>query len=108
MIMRLRKGQSKDYIIETNIDLSNATVYVTFSQDGKVIIDKGNDELTINEKTITCKLTQEDTLKFAITETYPNAKNLVSVQVRYAIGDTAEVSDIKGIYILPALKEGVI
>lgn len=39
-------------------------IKITYSQGGKTVLEKYKEDCTLEGKVITCKLTQEDTLKF--------------------------------------------
>ena len=70
-----RRGSTPTNTFNVNIDLTDATVYVTYSQKGQVILEKTNANMTINSDSIVVELTQEDTLKFSTGD--------VEVQIRY-------------------------
>ena len=53
------------FTIESDIDLNTAkNIRVTYAQNGLVVLDKGKNDLSITEKTLTYSLSQEDTLLF--------------------------------------------
>ena len=81
-----------------------AEAYVTISQNQSVVIDKSLSELTCAGKTLTVKLSQEDTLKLQQSE-FKTAE--VQIRVRMKSGD-ALASDIMRLYVGRILKEGVI
>lgn len=58
-----KRGSTPVNVFKVNVDLTDATVYVTYSQSGNVVIEKTGEDLIITEDTITTHLTQEDTLK---------------------------------------------
>ena len=111
-------------LIEEEID----TIYVTYLQNGEVILDKSRDDMTItnlidllgteldiedltDEEKSSCQvgihLTQEDTLKFNF---YPAArKNIAVIQIRVKTTDgEAYSSDPIHERIMGVLKEGEI
>ena len=60
-----RRGSTPTNVFNLNIDLTDARVYVTYMQKGKVIVEKSNENLDITSDSLVVSLTQEDTLKFA-------------------------------------------
>lgn len=54
--------------------------YITFSQNGNVVLDRANSTWTIDEKTATIHLTQEETLSF-------NADASVEIQLSIKTND---------------------
>ena len=59
-----------------DIDLSGAElIYITYSQKGRVIIEKSIQDITVEENILTTRLSQGDTLKFSDREP-------VSIQIR--------------------------
>lgn len=83
------------------VNLKDARVYATYSQSGKVIVDKTNEDMTITEDSITVRLAQEDTLKFKV--------GVVEIQFRYVFEDgTSGGSRIFKTNAEKILKEGVI
>lgn len=80
-----------------------ATGYVTFSQDGAVIVEKDKDDFDFSkEGYITIELSQEDTLAFKASRTLE-----VQVRMRMHTGKAIE-STIKTAVVRRALKNGVI
>ena len=67
------------------VDLRDANVYVTFKQNGKVVLEKTNDEITIESNKIVVPLTQEDTSHFV--------RGFLSFQIRYVFIDGTISSD---------------
>ncbi len=71
---------------ETNVI---SKIKVTYAQNGRVILEKGNEECEFNENTVTLKLSQEDTFLFEC------GKN-VEIQVRIlTAGGDALASNIR-------------
>ena len=96
-----RRGSTPTNIFNLNFDLTDATVYVTYSQKGKVIVEKTNQDLIITEDSVVVSLSQEDTLKFAVGD--------VEVQLRYVKSDgTADASNIMTVSATKILKDGLI
>ena len=92
-----------EFALPFEVDLI-AEAYVTISQNQSVVIDKSLSELTCAGKTLTVKLSQEDTLKLQQSEFKPAE---VQICVRMKSGD-ALASDIMRLHVGRILKEGVI
>ena len=91
-----------DFKLNTDIDLEQVeALYVTFKSRSKEL-SFDRDGCTINNetKTISVRLTQEQTLQFG-------AGN-VSVQIRLRVGKEAYATPVKNIDISQILKDGVI
>lgn len=83
-------------------DLS--AVYVSYSQNGKVVVEKALNDLSISTKEnliITVSLTQEDTLKFS------EGKVKIQIRLKTTTG-AAMASDVITTYANEILKDGVI
>lgn len=101
MMESWRRGSTPTNIFNLNIDLTDARVYVTYMQKGKVIVEKSNENLDITSDSLIVSLTQEDTLKFAPGD--------VEVQIRYVKADgSADASNIMTISATRILKDGQI
>lgn len=101
MMESWRRGSTPTNIFNLNIDLTDARVYVTYMQKGKVIVEKSNENLDITSDSLVVSLTQEDTLKFAPGD--------VEVQIRYVKADgSADASNIMTISATRILKDGQI
>ena len=92
-----------EFTLPFEVDLI-AEAYVTISQNQSVVIDKSLSELTCAGKTLTVKLSQEDTLKLQQSE-FKTAE--IQVRVRTKVGE-ALASDIIAVYVGRILKDGVI
>jgi hypothetical protein len=77
-------------------------LYVTYSQGGKVTMEKTIDDATVEDDSIIVRLTQEDTLLF-------RARSNVCVQIRLrtAAGDVL-ASEMIEVPVGAILKDGVI
>lgn len=89
-----------EFALPFEVDLI-AEAYVTISQNQSVVIDKSLSELTCAGKTLTVKLSQEDTLKLQQSEFKPAE---VQIRVRMKSGD-ALASDIMRLHVGRILKE---
>lgn len=97
-----RRGSTPINTFKVNIDLTGATVYVTYAQGGEVIIEKTGTDLVITENTISTTLTQEDTLKL-------DDSMLVEMQIRYVRPNgVADGSNVITASVGKILKDGLI
>ena len=95
------RGTTPTNVFRVNVDLTDATVFVTYSQRDKIIIEKTGSDLEVTSTQISSKLTQEDTLAFR-----PGS---VKIQIRYVKSDgTADASNIISTTSEEILKDGVI
>lgn len=59
------RGTTPIHRFHLPIDVTNIkALRVTYKQTGSVIVEKTADDVTMEEKTVLCKLTQEETFKF--------------------------------------------
>ena len=103
----MRRGSTPTNTFVTDIDLSTATVFVSYEQKGQVIIEKTGADLTFapgeqqGTYTISLELTQADTLKFL--------PGTVLIQIRYVFPDgTADASNIISTTAERIIKDGEI
>jgi hypothetical protein len=98
----VKRGTTPTNTFKTNIDLTGATVFLTYSQRGRVVLEKTGDDLEITAEAIVTRLTQKDTLGF-------DALQKVSIQIRYVFPDgTAGASNIMTASVGEILKDGEI
>lgn len=98
----MKRGTTPTNTFKTNIDLTGATVFLTYSQRGRVVLEKTGDDLEISAGAIVTRLTQKDTLGF-------DALQKVSIQIRYVFPDgTAGASNIMTASVGEILKDGEI
>ncbi len=99
----MKRGTTPVNVFHTNIDLTGAKVYVTYSQSGRVILEKTGDALEVTEDSVMVHLSQKDTLAF-------NASlHKVQMQMRYVTADgTADASNIMTADVEEVLKDGEI
>lgn len=90
------------FTINSEIDLNTIKeVWITFDLSPLLTYTKNDVEIDDSLKTITLKLTQDDTLKFT--------KHNVNVQLRFLLdNDEAYASPIKSITVNDIIKGGVI
>ena len=98
----MKRGTTPTNTFKTNIDLTGATVFLTYSQRGRVVLEKTGDDLEITAEAIVTRRTQKDTLGF-------DALQKVSIQIRYVFPDgTAGASNIMTASVGEILKDGEI
>ena len=98
----MKRGTTPTNTFKTNIDLTGATVFLTYSQRGRVVLEKTGDDLEISAEAVVTRLTQKDTLGF-------DALQKVSIQIRYVFPDgTAGASNIMTVTVGEILKDGEI
>lgn len=97
----MRRGTTPTHRFTVDMDLRNATVYVTYAQNGKVVLERSNDSINITENDISFTLTQEETLKFKVG--FP-----IQIQLRYVYKGMAGATSIIKLPVETVLKEGVI
>ena len=98
----MKRGTTPINTFKTNIDLTGSTVFVTYSQGGKVVLEKTGEALEVTEEAVVTRLSQRDTLGFAATEK-------VRIQIRYVFPDgTAGASNIMAVEVGDILKDGEI
>ena len=98
----MKRGTTPINTFKTNIDLTGATVFVTYTQRGRIILEKTGADLEISEDAVVTRLTQRDTLGF-------DAVQKVSIQIRYVFPDgTAGASNIMTTDVGEILKDGEI
>lgn len=96
-----RRGSTPTNIFNVNVDLRGSRLYITYAQNGKIIVEKTNENITVEERKVTTRLTQEETLRF---KTGP-----VRVQIRYVkVDGTADASNIIETKAEEILKDGEI
>lgn len=98
----MKRGTTPTNTFKTNIDLTGATIFLTYSQRGRVVLEKTGEDLEISAEAIVTRLTQKDTLGF-------DALQKVSIQIRYVFPDgTAGASNIMTASVGEILKDGEI
>lgn len=83
-------------------DVDFAALYITYKQDGKTVLEKERDAISIKDGVASVRLTQEETLLFS-----GRWKCHIQVRLRTDAGD-ALVSNVVNIPVYDVLKEGVI
>lgn len=100
--MAMKRGSTPAHVFDVDINLTSATIYITYAQNNKVIVEKTGADLDVTATQITTQLTQAETLKF-------KTGVAVAIQLRYKMPDgTADVSDVFYVPVDKLLKEGII
>ena len=101
----MRRGTTPTNTFTLDIDLSAATVYISYAQANAVVLEKTGTDLTFTSDEhgyyISVTLSQEDTLKFIPGD--------VAIQIRYVTSDgVADASNIIRTTAERILKDGEI
>lgn len=99
------RGTTPTNTITVDLDLRAMTVFVTYSQGGRVIFEKTNSDITIETERILVPLTQEDTL--ALSAWNRGEPVLVQIRAIDALGN-AVASNIMTTTADAILKDGEI
>ena len=96
-----RRGTTPVNTFYVNVDLREATIFVSYAQRGRIVVEKTGSDLDVTEDSIEIRLTQQDTLAFKPGE--------VRIQIRYVLQDgTADASNIIETTSEEILKDGEI
>lgn len=97
------RGTTPTHVFKTSIDLTTAVeIFITYKQMGAPDLEKSIDDITVTEKEIKVRLTQEDTLAF-------KSVGKVKMQVRAKFPDgTAVACKVIERPVGEILKEGII
>ena len=97
----MRRGTTPTQVFHIAIDLTRADcIYITYKQDGKIILEKDQTDITVGDRQLTVTLSQKDTLSF-----YPG---MVTMQIRARVGDVSYASNYMTTKINDILKDGEI
>lgn len=97
----MRRGSTPTNTFDVDLDLRNATVFISYEQDGAVVLEKTGEDLAVGESQIALTMTQEETLKF-----HPGK---VFIQIRYVFPNgSADASEIIQTTFERIIKDGVI
>lgn len=96
------RGTTPTHTFKTNINLTEARVFVTYVQDGRTILEKTGQDVSVTNNSVSVTLTQKETLAFK-----PSKR--VNIQIRYVFQDgTAGASNVMNVEVSDVLKEGEI
>ena len=97
----MRRGSTPVNVFDVDVDLTGATIYITYRQNGVNIIEKTGQDISVTSKDLTVSLSQEETLTFT--------EGVVEIQIRYVFPDgSADASNIMRVSAERILKDGVI
>lgn len=97
----MKRGTTPTNTFAVDVDLTNATVFVDYEQDGEIVLEKTGTDLTVTTSSISLTLSQTDTLAF-----HPGR---VLIQLRYVDTDgTADASNIISTTFERIIKDGEI
>lgn len=81
----MHRGTTPTNIFRTDVDLTNATVlFITYKQNGKVVLEKSIDEVKIQKNIVSVYLSQKDTLLFT--------EGIVTIQIRAKFSDGSVIA----------------
>lgn len=99
----MRRGTTITNTFSTDTDLTTAeVVYITYKQNGRTVLEKSIEDLTITAEEITVELSQTDTLALMV-----GVPVQIQIRARWASG-SAIASNIMTGDVERILKEGVI
>ncbi|RGK73458.1 hypothetical protein DXC94_03040 [Streptococcus anginosus] len=79
------RGTTPINIFRTDVDLTNASVlFITYKQNGKVVLEKSIDEVKIQKNIVSVYLSQKDTLLFT--------EGIVTIQIRAKFPDGSAIA----------------
>lgn len=82
-----------------------SAVFITYAQNGRVMIEKETQDVVVGENTLTVKLTQDDTLKLYA----PSSDTEVEIQIRIKTNSgEALASNVILTTVSDVLKDGAI
>lgn len=81
----MHRGTTPTNIFRTDVDLTNASVlFITYKQNGKVVLEKSIDDVAIEKDTIMVRLSQRETLLFS--------EGIVTIQIRAKFQDGSVIA----------------
>lgn len=79
------RGTTPTNIFRTDVDLTSASVlFITYKQNGKVVLEKSIDEVKIQKNIVSVYLSQKDTLLFT--------EEIVTIQIRAKFSDGSAIA----------------
>ncbi|MBO7667044.1 MAG: hypothetical protein J6T26_01155 [Firmicutes bacterium] len=96
-----KRGSTPVNTFDVDIDLTGATVFITYNQGEETVLEKAGADVAITPTQLAVTLTQEETLAFTAAD--------VDIQIRYVFpSGAADGSDIIHTTAERILKDGVI
>lgn len=79
------RGTTPTNVFRTDVDLENASVlFVSYKQNGKVVLEKSLEDVSIKKTIVTVNLTQKETLLFQ--------DGIVTIQIRAKFPDNTAIA----------------
>ena len=97
------RGTTPTHTFLTDVDLTDAeALYVTYKQNGRILVEKALEDVSISEDMVTVRLTQAETLRFS-----PIGRVRMQIRARFADGTAIACSVIEA-DVNEILKDGEI
>ncbi|PRT78188.1 hypothetical protein C6A25_00820 [Streptococcus anginosus] len=81
----MHRGTTPINIFRTDVDLTNASVlFITYKQNGKVILEKELSDVKIQKEVVTVYLSQKETLLFT--------EGIITIQIRAKFSDGSSIA----------------
>lgn len=79
------RGTTPTNVFRTDVDLENASVlFVSYKQNGKVVLEKSLEDVSVKKTLVTVNLTQKETLLFQ--------DGIVAIQIRAKFPDNTAIA----------------
>lgn len=79
------RGTTPTNVFRTDVDLENASVlFVSYKQNGKVVLEKSLEDVSVKRTLVTVNLTQKETLLFQ--------DGIVTIQIRAKFPDNTAIA----------------
>ncbi|MFU0554850.1 hypothetical protein [Gardnerella vaginalis] len=79
------RGTTPTNVFMTDVDLENASVlFVSYKQNGKVVLEKSLEDVSVKKTLVTVNLTQKETLLFQ--------DGIVTIQIRAKFPDNTAIA----------------
>lgn len=79
------RGTTPTNVFRTDVDLDNASVlFVSYKQNGKVVLEKSLEDVSVKKTLVTVNLTQKETLLFQ--------DGIVTIQIRAKFPDNTAIA----------------
>ncbi|EPI51565.1 hypothetical protein AC069_01335 [Gardnerella vaginalis] len=79
------RGTTPTNVFRTDVDLENASVlFVSYKQNGKVVLEKSLEDVSVKKTLVTVNLTQKETLLFQ--------DGIVTIQIRAKFPDNTAIA----------------
>lgn len=79
------RGTTPTNVFRTGVDLENASVlFVSYKQNGKVVLEKSLEDVSVKKTLVTVNLTQKETLLFQ--------DGIVTIQIRAKFPDNTAIA----------------